>query len=60
MNNDPVRSAHEPVDPPVWAEHTQRIELPTEALAMMHDLAESPPAPSGQLRERARRYGMRE
>jgi uncharacterized protein (DUF1778 family) len=38
-----------------WAQNVQTIELPVEALVLMHELVDAPPRPSARLLEAAKR-----
>jgi len=40
-----------------WAQRTERLELPTEALEKMRALNDAPPVPSQRLRAAAKRHG---
>lgn len=42
-----------------WALHSEKLELPAEALAKMQALADAAPAPSPRLRAAAKRHGAK-
>jgi hypothetical protein len=42
-----------------WALTPQKLDLPTQALERMHELADMPPKPSPRLRAAAKRHGKK-